>query len=387
MPDETVRTAPPAPISSAPAVVMPAYQPLRNPSSFRGDPGEDPITWLKEYDRVAKFNRWDDTISLANAFFFLEGTARQWFENNEDVLTTWEKFEAALKKTFGDSRQCVRKAEEQLKCRAQKHGESAQSYIQSVLGLCHQVNAAMTENEKLSHLMKGVAEDIYQALIIKEIESTADFIKWCQKIEDMQQKRISGRKFNRLPNVVQIASLDEQPDLVPLIRQIVQEELQRIMNAGKEPTATQQQTIESLVREEIEKTLAPVSPTEWTEIRPRRKPTYANVVRRQRPIDEPQRKTDVWRTEDNRPVCFHCGRPGHVVRYCRERKAIFDDYRAARTDARRFYPSANDEHVPGAARNQSPSPNRGRSPSRRFSSPSPSRYRRNSRSPSRNEEN
>ncbi|GFR20004.1 CCHC-type domain-containing protein [Trichonephila clavata] len=39
------------------------------------------------------------------------------------------------------------------------------------------------------------------------------------------------------------------------------------------------------------------------------------------------RKTDVWGTVDNRPVCFHCGRSGHVLSYCRERKAIFDSYR------------------------------------------------------------
>ncbi|GFY72080.1 CCHC-type domain-containing protein [Trichonephila inaurata madagascariensis] len=42
---------------------------------------------------------------------------------------------------------------------------------------------------------------------------------------------------------------------------------------------------------------------------------------------EAPRKTDLWRTADSRPVCFHCGRPGHVVRYCRERRAIFNDYR------------------------------------------------------------
>ncbi|GFU15286.1 CCHC-type domain-containing protein [Trichonephila clavipes] len=42
------------------------------------------------------------------------------------------------------------------------------------------------------------------------------------------------------------------------------------------------------------------------------------------------RKTDVWRTADNRPVCFHCGRPGHVMRYCRERKAVFDSSRNRR---------------------------------------------------------
>ncbi|GFT45069.1 hypothetical protein TNCV_2860961 [Trichonephila clavipes] len=34
----------------------------RSPSTFRGAPGEDPLKWLKEYDRVANFNKWDDMM-------------------------------------------------------------------------------------------------------------------------------------------------------------------------------------------------------------------------------------------------------------------------------------------------------------------------------------
>ncbi|GFV75752.1 transposable element Tcb2 transposase [Trichonephila clavipes] len=47
---------------------------------------EDPLKWLKEYDRVANFNKWDDMMCLANVYFFLDGTARQWYVNNEDAL-------------------------------------------------------------------------------------------------------------------------------------------------------------------------------------------------------------------------------------------------------------------------------------------------------------
>ncbi|GFU22923.1 CCHC-type domain-containing protein [Trichonephila clavipes] len=61
-----------------------------------------------------------------------------------------------------------------------------------------------------------------------------------------------------------------------------------------------------------------------TETRPR--PTYAAVTRKYRaPVQKfppAPRKTDVWRTADNRPVCFHCGRPGHVMRYCREKGCL-----------------------------------------------------------------
>ncbi|GFW29680.1 CCHC-type domain-containing protein [Trichonephila clavipes] len=273
-----------------PAVVTPSLQQWRSPSTFRGAPGEDPLKWLKEYDRVANFNKWDDMMCLANVYFFLDGTARQWYVNNEDALNSWEAFKNGLSGLFGDRQKYTRRAEEQLKCRAQRSGESTQSYIQSVLGLCQEVNPLMKEDEKVSHLMKGVAEDIYQALLTREINDTASFIKWCNYIEDMKQKR---KEVHRLVNQTQ-ESLDSDP-----------------------------QSLEEIVQDEVERVLAPVS-TKPTETGPR--PTYAAVTRKYRaPVQkfppEP-RKTDVWRTADNRPVCFHCGRPGHVMRYCREKGCL-----------------------------------------------------------------
>ncbi|GFQ89390.1 CCHC-type domain-containing protein, partial [Trichonephila clavata] len=132
--------------------------------------------------------------------------------------------------------------------------------------------------------------------------------------------------------------------------------------------------------------LAPVSinPAET-----QRRPTYAAVTKRSRVpaqrLPTQPRKTDLWQTTDNRPVCFYCGRPGHVVNYFRERKAIFNSYRNRRQ-------SFDEIEAEGGARrpnflpHSTPSPTRGRSPTRRFRSPSP--YRRPSRSPSRkNEEN
>ncbi|GFX12435.1 transposon Ty3-I Gag-Pol polyprotein [Trichonephila clavipes] len=98
-----------------PAVVTPSLQQWRSPSTFRGAPGEDPLKWLKEY----------------------------WYVNNEDALDSWEAFKNGLSGLFGDRQRYTRRAEEQLKCRAQRSGESTQSYIQSVLGLCQ-------ERERLS---------------------------------------------------------------------------------------------------------------------------------------------------------------------------------------------------------------------------------------------
>ncbi|GFY14177.1 CCHC-type domain-containing protein [Trichonephila clavipes] len=236
----------------------------------------------------------------------------------------------------------------------------------------------MKEDEKVSHLMKGVAEDIYQALLTREINDTASFIKWCNYIKDMKQKRVGRPKFERLPNVVPVASLTDETDLVSLIRTIVRE-VHRLVNQTQESLDSDPQSLEEIVQDEVERVLAPVS-TKPTETRPR--PTYAAVTRKYRaPVQkfppEP-RKTDVWRTADNRPVCFHCGRPGHVMRYCRERKAVFDNSRNRR---RNFDDVGTEEEIrrPNSSRRFTPSPTRGRSPIRRYRSPSP--YRQSSQSP------
>ncbi|UYV63285.1 hypothetical protein LAZ67_2003655 [Cordylochernes scorpioides] len=47
----------------------------RNPSMFSGEGAEDPHNWLKKYERVAKHNQWDETLCLANVYFYLTGTA------------------------------------------------------------------------------------------------------------------------------------------------------------------------------------------------------------------------------------------------------------------------------------------------------------------------
>ncbi|GBN09738.1 hypothetical protein AVEN_109844-1 [Araneus ventricosus] len=116
--------------------------------------------------------------------------AKKRFDNNEDFLTSWEVFQTELKKVFAGTQLYVRRAKDILKRHAQKSGESTQSYIQDVLGHCHLIDSNMPEDDKVSHLMKGIAEDVYQALLTKEIRTTADFIKWCQHIEERQQRRI-----------------------------------------------------------------------------------------------------------------------------------------------------------------------------------------------------
>ncbi|UYV76975.1 hypothetical protein LAZ67_14002656 [Cordylochernes scorpioides] len=115
---------------------------------------------------------------------------------------------------------------ENLKTRAQGKEETSDSYIQDVLHLCREVNLAMMENEIVAHLTKGISEEIYKSIIILDIATIDEFIKWCRKIEASNKKRVV---FDRLPNVAAIDSADSE-SMEDLIRRIVREEVHRALN-------------------------------------------------------------------------------------------------------------------------------------------------------------
>lgn len=66
-----------------------------------------------------------------------------------------------------------------------------------------------------------------------------------------------------------------------------------------------------------------VSPRQQTPYVPLQQPTQ--YVRPPRP---PLRRTDVWRTSDNRRLCYHCGEPGHIFRWCPYRELGLEGFSA-----------------------------------------------------------
>ncbi|UYV75292.1 hypothetical protein LAZ67_12003347 [Cordylochernes scorpioides] len=159
----------------------------RNPPNFSGKGSELAHLWLKDYSRVAAYNGWDESMCLANVVFFLEGAARCWFDNVEESITTWNTFKEEFTRTFGDKEDYVRRIESSLKVRAQKPDESVELYIQDVLNLCRQLNPNMSEEDRVGHLMKGVAENIYQALLAIEVTTTGEFTQHCRRIEKLNK--------------------------------------------------------------------------------------------------------------------------------------------------------------------------------------------------------
>lgn len=49
-----------------------------------------------------------------------------------------------------------------------------ESYIQNVLTLCGKVNPSMSEEEKVAHMRKGIAVDLYQVLLAQNYQIVKD---------------------------------------------------------------------------------------------------------------------------------------------------------------------------------------------------------------------
>lgn len=346
MPDET-EAREPVPSSSWP------YH--REPRTFSGRANDDVDSWLKHFKRVSNCNKWDAASQLSRVVFYLTDVALVWYENHEDILTTWERFVGEIKKCFGNSAAKKKLAEQSLAQRAQLSGETCTVYTEEILRLCREVDSSMSEEDKVGHLLKGIAEDVYNFLISREsLTSVSDVVRHCRTFETLKQRRIAP-KFGRLANVTSVASIEAAStgDLSATIRQIVREELLRHGEMTRERAAAtspsyfpQDTTAPQLTVYEHPSVNAtevagprriqqssPVFyersqyPQRFRSVRPYHPPTtdfiesraYANARRREH-FEERRRPRPA-------PVCYNCGLTGHISRYCdRSRIPRYDQW-------------------------------------------------------------
>ncbi|UYV64884.1 hypothetical protein LAZ67_3002276 [Cordylochernes scorpioides] len=120
---------------------------------------------------------------------------------------------------------------------------NTESDTQDVLCLSKEVDPQMSE--EIPHLMKGIAEELYQALLARDVQSTEQFITECCRVEALHCR------YERLPNVASLCDQDDGEDLSSLIRKIIHKEIQQALHSPQEEPIIA--AIEDFVREEIVK--------------------------------------------------------------------------------------------------------------------------------------
>lgn len=276
-------------------------------------------------------------------------------------------------------------------------------YAEDMSRLFRRADPDMPETKKVRHLMRGIKEQLFAGLVRNPPTTVDEFIKEATIIERALQQRC--RHIDRLSNTTPMSAAAQnattsESSLRELIRSILREELQTLVAPSTEPAVA---SVAEVVRQELRQAFS--SPAPCPESRPL---SYADAVRRPpppppttpfhpRPVTTPSwqrepgrrppaRRTDLWRTADRRPLCFYCGEPGHIARYCPHRDVAFGGF--PRSASPRFeYRRALDEGYSPTTqaasprrRWQSPSPQRSASPNRpsfadvvRGRSPSPHR--------------
>ncbi|KAM7290523.1 uncharacterized protein ISCGN_027145 [Ixodes scapularis] len=309
-------------------------------------------------------------------------------------MTSWDVLKTDLKATFVNHHRRER-AEDLLRTRTKGPNESVTSFVEDVLRLSARADPQATEEKKLRILMRGVRDDIFGGLVRNPPTTVDAFVTEATNIERALQARASH--YQRQPSVTATALLSGEnapgTDIREIIREVVREELRKLLpTTGRPPTIS----IAEAVREEVHRALQPEVPV--TTVAPE-EPTlsYAAMARRppqasrqatappRRDVPTPQyprrqedqahvlperpapRKTDVWRTADRRPLCYHCGEADHVYRRCPYRRLGLRGFHP--NDPRPRYgerPREIDEYL---RRPQSPEP----ASRREFRSPSPRR--------------
>ncbi|KAM7313167.1 hypothetical protein ISCGN_003056 [Ixodes scapularis] len=241
----------------------------------------------------------------------------------------------------------------------------------------------------------ALQNDIFGGLVRNPPGTVEAFVTEATNIERALQARASH--YQRHPSVAATALLGGEnapgTDIREIIREVVREELRQLLPAASRPATL---SIAEAVREEVQRALQPEVPV--TTVAPE-EPTLSYAAMARRPPQAPRqatapprrdaptpqyprrqedqahvhpdrpapRKTDVWRTADRRPLCYHCGEADHVYRRCPYRRLGLRGFHP--NDPRPRYgerPREIDEYL---RRPQSPEP----ASRREFRSPSPRR--------------
>ena len=326
--------------ASTPNVVYAA----RIPKSFHGDVFEDVDDWLDHFDRVAAANEWNETKKLRYVYFALEDYARTWYENHEPSITNWQEFQRQLRETFRNPER-KEKAEQALQSRVQKPNESVAMFVEDMSRLFRRADPGMDETKKVRLLMRGVKEQLFAGLMRKPPTTVDEFIAEATTMERALQQR--SLQYDRQATVGALSPFTCGQDLAALrelVRSVVREELEKVRPTPTQPTVT---VLGDIIRDEIRNVTQPLLPTRveapvlsYAEAlrspqpSTARRPTSsfpgtprpfvpANAYENTFQYDVPRevtRKSDVWRTSDNKPLCYHCGEAGHLYRQCAYRR-------------------------------------------------------------------
>jgi hypothetical protein len=136
----------------------------RDPPIFRGEPHEDVVEWLRQFQRVSDFNLWDGNQQLRQLPLCLEGVAERWFSSLNPRPDTFPALSDRVLRAFRHQNYEM-ELDSQLRARRQGPGEPVMTYCYDVVHLCSKINADMPEQEKVQHILRGLSPSLMEKVM------------------------------------------------------------------------------------------------------------------------------------------------------------------------------------------------------------------------------
>ena len=160
--------------------VAPKLQ-FKAPPTFSGAPHEDIVEWVDRYERIGKFNQWEDEDLASNVCMYLEGAARKWALCIGNLPDFWEDFGElpGIKTTLlvhFKSAQYELMIEIKLRLRVQGPDEPAIEYFFDVLNLCRLIDEDMEEATIIDHLFRGFRPELIKVIYPSGVQDCDEFL-------------------------------------------------------------------------------------------------------------------------------------------------------------------------------------------------------------------
>lgn len=270
------------------------FLPYGPPPAFKGTPDEDINDWLKLYERYAAAMGWNNTQKVNSLVISLQGEARQWYVTQlrgsaAPAEESWANWQKALQRDFGGEH-IQDWAFIQLQERRQQAEETPQQYVSSMLQLCSRANPAMTDPEKVRCLLRGLRPEMMERVAITNPRTPAEFLQHLQRLTHvgaMARHALLTMPTHPLPGFA------ASPALATFH---AGEERQRVAAPStSQDTAAILGALQDSLR------------------------TLTTAIERMGQTQSQRFPVRRVRGQGGQPVCFHCRRPGHIMRQCQQR--------------------------------------------------------------------
>jgi hypothetical protein len=202
------------------------------PTKFFGNGTQDPIDWLKKFDKAARVNGWNENLRREKLYGFLEDQAEDWYletyVEEDEELPTWTALMTSFKDKFCGAK-WQNKWIKQLSELKQLPGETIDQYNSRYTRLIVRVPAGMPDEQKFFYFKKGLKKGILPLIsmhnpddvkaaveLIREYEDAEDIEEGIEPEDDLEQelkkyKKKVNRKTQKKVQYESDSSEDETP--------------------------------------------------------------------------------------------------------------------------------------------------------------------------------